>query len=346
MVMEVGVIVRNSAGKRLMSILKVLIPLGLFIIIVIELKNEITHIDISLLKKHLVNLTGVHILAIILLGLVAITPMIFYDFVLVRILGYSIPRSKVTAFSWAANTYSNFVGFGGVAGLGLRVFFYQKYSLAKAAITKSIAKVSVFYISGLSVLSWTVAFGVTRSRFLSDIRWLELAVWGIALYVPLLLLTFVIRGRVKGEGGYSYRFIFDLVIISLVEWLAAMSLFWFIAYIMHLPVTFAHLYPIFILAACAGIISMIPGGLGSFDLVMLLGLEYYQVPSESAIVLLLLYRISYYLIPFLIGTVFLGKEMWNRLLDKYTIIHIPKNGKRDREEGQKQEFRLTQAEDQ
>ena len=50
-----------------------------------------------------------------------------------------------------------------------------------------------------------------------------------------------------------------------------------------------------------GIISMIPGGLGSFDVMMMLGLIRLGVSQEIAFIWLLLYRLSYYLIPLLIG---------------------------------------------
>ena len=83
----------------------------------------------------------------------------------------------------------------------------------------------------------------------------------------------------------------------------------FLCKILGIPISFKNLFPVFIVAACAGIISMIPGGLGSFDLVLIWGMQDLQVPEEKVIVLLLFYRIGYYLVPFIISAVLFVKDI-------------------------------------
>jgi phosphatidylglycerol lysyltransferase len=46
---------------------------------------------------------------------------------------------------------------------------------------------------------------------------------------------------------------------------------------------------------------MIPGGMGSFELVFLWGIESLGVESEQMLIVLFLYRVGYYLLPFLIA---------------------------------------------
>ncbi|NRG30139.1 hypothetical protein HRF69_23965, partial [Bacillus circulans] len=48
-------------------------------------------------------------------------------------------------------------------------------------------------------------------------------------------------------------------------------------------------------------ISMIPGGMGSFELVFLWGIESLGIESEQMLIVLFLYRIGYYLLPFLLA---------------------------------------------
>ena len=57
---------------------------------------------------------------------------------------------------------------------------------------------------------------------------------------------------------------------------------------------------------------MIPGGLGSFDLVFIWGSEYLGIQNEKVVVLLLLYRIGYFFIPFLVGAFFFFKVYWEK----------------------------------
>src|SRR5699024_2663765 len=53
----------------------------------------------------------------------------------------------------------------------------------------------------------------------------------------------------------------------------------------------------------SGLISFIPGGFGTFDLVVLLGLKSLNVPEEKIVLALLLYRLVYYLFPVLIALI-------------------------------------------
>ena len=72
---------------------------------------------------------------------------------------------------------------------------------------------------------------------------------------------------------------------------------------------------------------MIPGGLGSFDLVFLWGLQELAVSDEKALVLLLLYRIGYFLIPFFIRRIFVIKIILvevESILESDSIDNCPK----------------------
>ncbi len=80
------------------------------------------------------------------------------------------------------------------------------------------------------------------------------------------------------------------------------------------------MFATFIVAACAGIVSMLPGGIGSFDLMYLLGMEGLGVSSELTLLILLLYRISYFIIPALIGLLSILLYFWEELNQKLNRI--------------------------
>lgn len=90
----------------------------------------------------------------------------------------------------------------------------------------------------------------------------------------------------------------QLVMVSVIEWFAVFASIFILTIILGFHISFFDLFPVYIGAACAGIISMIPGGLGSFDLVFLWGMQDLHYPEEKVLVLLLFYRIGYYFIPF------------------------------------------------
>ncbi len=89
---------------------------------------------------------------------------------------------------------------------------------------------------------------------------------------------------------------------------------------MGLHVPLYNLIPLYFLAVIIGIFSMIPGGIGSFDLIVITGLTSMGVSNALAVSLLLLFRLTYYIIPFLLGVVFFFKHMGGRINEKYFKI--------------------------
>ena len=90
---------------------------------------------------------------------------------------------------------------------------------------------------------------------------------------------------------------------------------------LNIPFHFNEIFPIFIVASCAGIVSMIPGGLGSFDLVLYGESQYLGIENEKILVLLILYRIGYLFIPFLFGLLLFVKEFWKKWNNSWD--HLP-----------------------
>jgi phosphatidylglycerol lysyltransferase len=65
------------------------------------------------------------------------------------------------------------------------------------------------------------------------------------------------------------------------------------------------------LAATLGILSLIPGGIGVFDAALLVMLTRSGAPAESVAAGLLIFRLVYYLVPWLIG-LYLGSGLLTR----------------------------------
>src|SRR5699024_11857800 len=82
---------------------------------------------------------------------------------------------------------------------------------------------------------------------------------------------------------------------------AASFLLYVILLALNVHVDYSHLVGIFVIAALSGLMSMIPGGFGAFDLVILLGIKSFGVREEQVLLALLLYRIVYYFFLFIIA---------------------------------------------
>ncbi|MDU1686868.1 MAG: bifunctional lysylphosphatidylglycerol flippase/synthetase MprF, partial [Clostridium perfringens] len=75
--------------------------------------------------------------------------------------------------------------------------------------------------------------------------------------------------------------------------------------------------PIYIEAAVVGMISMIPGGIGTFDLTFMTGLEVLGIPIEQTLLVIILYRISYYIVPALIGVLLFVHDFGGKINKKF-----------------------------
>jgi uncharacterized membrane protein YbhN (UPF0104 family) len=112
--------------------------------------------------------------------------------------------------------------------------------------------------------------------------------------------------------------------------LAVTSLDWLLAaaalYVL-LPDTVQISYPallgLFLLGQAAAMISHVPGGLGVFETVLLLALaDSGGAPALTAA--LLLYRLIYYLLPLLLGSLLLAlHEILPQILSGRTVTRLP-----------------------
>ncbi|MDD2704851.1 MAG: hypothetical protein PHU07_05905 [Acidocella sp.] len=74
--------------------------------------------------------------------------------------------------------------------------------------------------------------------------------------------------------------------------------------------TYLHVLSLYIAAFASGVFSGLPGGVGVFDSVLLLGLSDY-LPPATALGAILLFRVMYFLVPAsLAGILYAGHELW------------------------------------
>jgi phosphatidylglycerol lysyltransferase len=298
--------------EKIFTTVKFVFPLFLLILAIMEMKKFAKGVNVELLRQEINHLNfGVPVI-IFLITLAAIFPMFFYDAILVRILGFKVPKKLLVENSFIANSFSNLIGFGGLVGAMLRTYFYHDYEHDKRRLLGGIASVSLFYLTGLSIFSWIVTIGYRRFPLFLEEKWLYFAVLAVGFYLPVFVTIHIIRNRKEERGIITLGVGLQLVFVSIMEWLAIYFTILILSRLLGIPISAGSLIPVFIIASCAGIISMIPGGLGSFDLVFIWGMQDLHISDEKVLVLLLFYRIGYYFLPFLISVVLFIKSYWEK----------------------------------
>lgn len=298
--------------EKILKIVKFIFPLFLLIFAIIEMRKFIQDLNMQLLKEELAQLNIGLLILILTITFVAVLPMLLYDVILVRILKLKVPIKDLLEQSFIANSFSNLIGFGGLVGAMLRTYFFHKLEQDKRKLLGVIASVSLFYLTGISVLSWLVTIKHRNFPIFSDTKWLYFAVLGVGLYLPLFLLIHMFKAKKESQPLLSTNNTLKLILVSIIEWLAVFFAILILCRILGIPIRGEDLFPVYIVAACAGIISMIPGGLGSFDLVFIWGMQDLFIAEEKVLVLLLLYRIGYYFVPFLLSLIFFVKLYWKK----------------------------------
>ncbi|KOS62447.1 bifunctional lysylphosphatidylglycerol flippase/synthetase MprF [Lysinibacillus agricola] len=300
----------NVRKEALLKFLKILFPIALLAIAIYEILQTISGIDVHLLRKEVNELQIWELLFILFITFCAITPMIFYDVILVKILGIKINNRILLNHSFIVNTFSNLIGFGGLVGVFLRNYFYSKYKEDKEYLLKTIASVTLFYLTGISLLVWIMYIFFWDFPLLKEVRWLSIAVILVSLYVPVFIAMHIIR--YKKTSSLNPKIALQLIVTSVAEWFAVFLVIWILTFILNIPIELSALIPIFLIASSAGIVSMIPGGVGSFDLVFLWGTQSVGIADEKVLFLLILYRVGYFVLPFLVSSFLFIKEYWKR----------------------------------
>ncbi|WP_379156789.1 bifunctional lysylphosphatidylglycerol flippase/synthetase MprF [Paenibacillus sp. sgz5001063] len=285
---------------------RALIPVAVIALVYLEGQHELKQVHLGLILHELKRVPAEAIAQMMGVALLSVAVMSGYDYLIRRHYRLDIGRWSTFRYAWIANTFNNLIGFAGLAGVGLRTLLYKKSGVPAAVLTPAIVFLSPLMITGLSLLSWGNIFGLLpASALLHKHHWLVFAVWGMALYLPFFIIiqrsSLFARWINRGQGRTPWLTVGASVGASFLEWLFAGITFWTIGDHLLGGVGFVTVFSIYVVAAIAGILSMAPGGIGAFDLIALLGLTQLGYRSDQAMAVLVIYRLFYYLIPWLIG---------------------------------------------
>ena len=237
--------------------------------------------------------------------------LVGYDWSALRYIGKPLALPVTVTGGLMAYAFGNTIGLSAVSGGAVRYRIYSGQGLD----AYDVAAVSTFAAVSYGVAATVVGLGALA--FYPDLlgslapfsppemRWLAIGLI-LALTLPL-----VVAGARKGSlrlGRFTVRapslpVLLGQALFSLGDiTFAALTLY------LLLPVGdigFSAFLGIFATATMAGILSHVPGGVGVFETVVLAALPG-SVPIETAAAALLMFRIIYYIVPFVLALVVLA----------------------------------------
>lgn len=286
---------------------KVIIPILVIGFVVYRSGTALKSISLKEAVHTLKSLSTFDTFFIIMYGLVAQLSLSLYDLVLVKAMKLEIPSKKYLRTGFIASSMNSIIGFGGLAGASLRHVTYRNYTSDHKTLLQNITWMTSASLSGLAFLAILVVVQVFPSmKFLGDKPWIWLVVIGMACFLPGYFLLTYIRARTRKDMDRStlrqfFRMNTFFSVASLIEWLFAAVVVLILLFMLGIDIHLPTAMGIYVISSIIGVVSFVPGGFGSFDLTFLLGMSFYGVPESETLTVLLMYRIVYYIIPFLLS---------------------------------------------
>jgi phosphatidylglycerol lysyltransferase len=247
------------------------------------------------------------------LAAAAVVEMVLYDALLCRVLGIRLPPARLLRYSWVANALNNLVGLSGLTGSGIRYLWLCREGVDSKVAAGYAGTLMVSVSVGLSVLSWVLlAWEPHPELRLPAPAWLlQACLLALAAYLPVYLLLL-------GPGRLHSRFLgvlpalsvkarLGLVAISTLDWCLASLTAWACLWAVGAAVPLTAFATTFALASAVGLFSMIPGALGVFDGLLLVGLVGQGAQPASVLGGVLVFRLVYFVVPWLLAIAFKKK---------------------------------------
>ncbi len=235
-----------------------------------------------------------------------------YDALALRYLRRPLPYRRTALASFLGYVFSHNIGLSVFGGAAPRYRLYSAWGLAPADIAALVAFSAATF--------WVGLLTVAGSALILDTKALA-----ATLHMGTLLARSVGQAMLVAVGAYvavagwwrqplSVRgwtlppprlgIAVAQIGVGVVDWIVAAAVLYAL-----LPsqaaTSFAHVIGLFVVAQVAGVFSHVPGGLGVFETVILLGLASHA-PAPALVGALLVYRAVYYLLPLAIATALLA----------------------------------------
>ncbi len=292
--------------KKFIQKFRSLLGLVLFILTLLVIQHMLRKYHYHDIVHQLKEIPRSSLVLSMILTLLNYSLLSVYDMLALRYIRYSLAYSKIALGSFIGYVFSyNLTVFGGGAA---RYRIYSSWGLSALNTAKLVMFCGLtlwlgfFAISGLAflfepmVLPAFLHLPFTTSRPIAVI--LLMLLGGYILWTVLRRKPVIIKGLEFPPPRINLTLV--QIAIGSLDWILAGS----VLYVL-LPrsaiLPFPKFLGIFLLAQLSGLVSQIPAGLGAFEMVSLFLLS----PAYSATTILgvlLVYRVVYYLFPFIIAS--------------------------------------------
>ncbi|WP_353092681.1 bifunctional lysylphosphatidylglycerol flippase/synthetase MprF [Tissierella praeacuta] len=292
------------------KILKLIFMLFIIWIVITSGARELRSINfaktISIIRGFPIN----RILIFAVLGMIAVSSMSLYDFQIVKYLNLNIKGITIFSITFVANTINNISGLGGLTGASIRSILFKNSTDTKEDIIDY--NLLLIPATGIGLSSMMIIALFKYQYIIPIIEKHRLIIAAITIFIIYFIIYFFIdkifyrinKSLPNGKNPTRIVLRTKLLLLSFIDWSIAFTLFLSIVRQFNQSINFSIVFIIFVLGSITGILSLLPSGVGSFDLMILLGFQYYGMATEDVLAVIILYRMFYYIIPLIVGIIF------------------------------------------
>lgn len=304
---EIASIKRNSTVLK--SALSALLVMAVVVLGAIELR----HIDLGAYRSALMEISAWQKALIILFGFIAFLGTTVYDVLLKFVYRLPVSVRDTLLTGVAAQSFNNFINLGGLTGIKLRGDMMKRYEVPQSTALR--VSLVVWGSALLGLAAGIIPALIVLSPLPNQFLWF-LAIF--VLYVPVYFLMG--RGGDSTEGkrglGRVFQRIFSrnesvgelsvfhrllMLAGSVLEWGIGALYFAFVVSTLAPDVAWYHAAAVFLIAEAVGVLSFIPGGIGTFDVTAVALLTASGAQAGDAVAAILIFRLGYYIVPWLVG---------------------------------------------
>jgi uncharacterized membrane protein YbhN (UPF0104 family) len=290
----------------------VLLSLSIIAVAVVVLFHTLRNTNVDEVVAALKATEEHQIVLALLFVVIGYSSLTFYDLFALRAVGFDkIPYRVAALTGFTSYSVGHNVGASAFSGGAVRYRIYSAYGLTvtEVAMVCFIAGLT-FWLGNAAVLGLGVLYVPLAASAID-----QLPIWVnrvIAVGILVTLVSYIgwvsSARRVIGKGGWEVQLpggastLLQICIGILDLSCCALAMY------MLLPdepnIGFVYMAVIFVTATMLGFASHAPGGLGVFDAAMLIAL--WQYDKEDLLAGLLLFRLLYYICPFVVALAILG----------------------------------------
>lgn len=256
-------------------------------------------------------------------GAVAFTAASFltltgYDWLAARYVGADVPYRRLAFASFIGHAFSQSLGFSLLTGAPVRFRLYTAWGVEAPDIARIIAfSTATFWVGFLALAG--VAFAVDPPGLPQALAFLGSSARPLGALLVTLTLAYLgwcrwggSEIRIRGWSLPTPSVVMGVqqILVSALDWAASAAALYVL-----LPsgtgLSFPTFLAAYLLAQIVGLVSHVPGGLGVFEIVLLVALREHAGDS-SFVTSLLAFRAIYYLLPLVLAAGALGAFEFRR----------------------------------